>query len=111
MQEFDHSVGSGSSSVTSETIPAHVMVFAVSARVLQTLDGTVSGWSLGTADAPDRFGAGMGTGAGAYARGLLSAPMSFYSAEPLVLTAADGAFAGGSVRLAIHYYEASLPGA
>ena len=111
IREFDHVVGSGESSVTADTIPANAMVFAVTARVTQTLTGSLSGWALGNAGAPERFGSGLGTAAGSGTHGLLAAPMSFYSAEPLVLTAVGGAFASGSVRIAIHFFEASLPGA
>lgn len=110
IREFDHSVAPGETSVTAHTIPANCMVFAVTARVTQSLTGTLSAWALGNADAPERFGAGLSLSAGAFTRGLLAVPMSFYAAEPLVLTAAEGDFAAGQVRIAIHYFEASLPG-
>ena len=110
IREFDHSVAAGSTSVTASTIPANCMVFAVTARVTQSLTGSLSTWALGNADAPERFGAGLSLAAGAFTRGLLAVPMSFYSAEPLVLTAANGDFSAGQVRIAIHYFEVSLPG-
>ncbi len=108
--EFDHAVAAGPSSTTTGMIGAGEMVFAVTARVLADLTGTASGWSLGTAGAPDRFGSGLGLAAGSYARGMLGQPMTFWSAEPLVLTATGGDFAGGSVRLAIHGFDLALPG-
>lgn len=111
IREFDHVIGAGTTSTTEGVIPAGTMVFAVTARVLTAISGTLTSWQLGSAGAPDRFGSGMGKEAGAYARGLLSAPMSYFAAEPLLLTAVGGSFAGGTVRLAIHYYEPSLPGA
>ncbi|MBC7155570.1 MAG: DUF2793 domain-containing protein, partial [Rhodobacteraceae bacterium] len=47
---------------------------------------------------------------GSFARGLLGAPMTFYAPTPLKLTATGGVFAGGTVRLAVHYLEVAVPG-
>lgn len=110
IREFDHAVAAGATSITAHTIPANCMVLAVTARVTQGLTGSLAAWSLGNADAPERFGSSLSPATGAFTRGLLAVPMSFYSSEPLVLTASGGEFAGGSVRVAIHYFEASLPG-
>ena len=110
IREFDHELGSGGSSVTEGTIPANVLVLAVTARVIATIGGTLQSWQLGNDDAPDRFGSGMAVQAGAFARGLLSVPMAFYQPTPLVLGAVGGTFSGGQVRIAIHYFEPSLPG-
>ena len=79
------------------------------APVTEAITGTLTGWSLGTADAPDRFGSGLGLGAGSWARGILSTPMTYWQSEPLRLTATGGSFAGGSVRLALHWWELRLP--
>jgi hypothetical protein len=109
IREFAHELGAGPASLTTEEIPANVMVLAVTARVISTLSGTLSTWRLGSPGADDRFGTGLGVSAGSYARGLLSTATSFYEAEPLLLTAEGGVFAGGSVRFAIHYFEPGLP--
>jgi hypothetical protein len=108
---FEHQIGAGPDSTTAVSIPSHVMVFAVTARVTGEITGSLTSWQLGNAGAPDRFGAGLGLEEGSFARGLLGAPMSFWSAEPLLLSAEGGEFAGGVVRLAIHYYEPGLPAA
>lgn len=110
IREFDHGVGAGDSSVTEGVIPANALVFAVTARVIAAITGTLGSWQLGNAGAPDRFGAGMGLQVGAFARGLLAAPMAYYQPTPLVLTATGGSFSGGAVRFAVHYFEPSLPG-
>lgn len=110
IREFDHVIGAGNSSVTEGTIPGNVLVLAVTARVIAPIAGTLESWQLGTDGAQDRFGTGMGLQAGAFARGLLSVPMAFYEPTPLVLSATGGAFSGGQVRIAIHYFEPSLPG-
>ncbi len=110
VREFEHAVAPGATSLTSVPIPGPVMVLAVTARVIEPLTGTLSGWRLGSADAEDRFGSGMGLAAGSFANGLLSTPMTYFEPEPLLLTAEDGEFAAGVVRIAVHYFEPSLPG-
>lgn len=107
--EIDHVVLPGATSITAAIIPSQAMVIGVSARVVSEIVGTLTGWQLGNLGAPDRFGTGLGTSGGSWARGMLSQPMTFWSAEPLLLTASDGSFASGTVRLAVHYLEISLP--
>ncbi len=107
--ELDQEIAPGPQSLTGEVIPEGSLVFAVTARVVEPIGGTATSWSLGNPGAEDRFGSGLGTGVGSYARGLLSAPMAFYADTPLVLTAGDGAFDGGRVRLALHLYEPGIP--
>ncbi len=108
--EFDHVITAGPASVTDEAIPANVLVFAVTARVVSAIDGSLSAWQLGVDGAPDRFGSGLGLGTGSFARGLLGTPMAQYAPTPLLLTASGGSFAGGTVRIAVHAYKPSLPG-
>jgi hypothetical protein len=110
IREFDHAVTAGLTSSTAVSIPAPVMVFAVTARVIVALTGTLTSWRLGSAAATDRYGTGLGTAAGSYAHGLLATPMTHYADEPLLLGAEGGSFSGGTVRIAIHYFEPALPG-
>ena len=112
VREFDHALTSGTTSTTAETIPANVLVMAVTARVIDTLGGSLESWRLGNPGSASRFGSGLGVQTGSFARGLLSPPMAFYEATPLRLSATGGSFDGtGAVRIAIHYFEPSLPGA
>lgn len=108
--EVDHAVAAGASSQTVPLIPAAAMVLGVTARVTEEITGPLSSWTLGSAGAADRFGAGLGLSEGAWARGILSAPMTYWAPEPLILTATGGTFAAGKVRIAVHYLELSLPG-
>lgn len=110
VDEFDHTVSAGATSVTAGQIADGVMVFAVTARVLTPLTGTLTSWQLGTAGAEDRFGSGLGLAPGSYARGMLSQPVTYFGATPLVLTAEGGDFAGGTVRIAVHALDLDLPG-
>jgi len=107
----DHVVTPGTSLSTGILIPAGVLVIGVTARVRETLTGTLSAWRIGTPGAVDRFGSGLGLPAGSWARGMLGAPMTYYSAAPLVLTAEGGSFAEGRVELAVHFLETRLPAA
>lgn len=108
--EFDHVIAAGPVSDALPGIPANAMVFAVTARVTVAITGTLSAWSLGSDASDDRYGSGLGLGAGSFARGLLGAPQTFYAPTPLRLTATGGDFAGGTVRLAVHYLGVDLPG-
>ncbi len=111
VSEFDQAVTAGGSVTTTQVVPGGCMLFAVTARVVEPITGSLSSWQLGNPGALNRFGSGLGLGAGSWARGLLSAPMSFYESTPLVLTATGGQFAGGRVRVALHLYEVGLPAA
>ncbi|WP_114964935.1 DUF2793 domain-containing protein [Alkalilacustris brevis] len=107
---LEHEVEAGPVSESGVPIPANVMVFAVTARVVEEITGTATGWELGNPGASDRFGSGLGIEEGSFARGLLGAPMAYYAPAPLVLSALGGEFTGGRVRLAVHFYEPGLPG-
>ena len=110
IREFDHTVGVGATSGTATEIPASAMVIGVTGRVIDAITGTATSWQLGTADGLDRFGSGLGIAHGSYLRGILSAPMTYWASSPLILSAVGGDFAGGTVRLAIHYLEIGIPG-
>ncbi|MDS9466010.1 DUF2793 domain-containing protein [Paracoccus sp. MBLB3053] len=102
-------LGPGSSATTSLVIPSGVMVIGVTARVLTAINGTLASWSLGHSDATNRFGEGLGKGAGSWSRGLLGTPMSYWEPTPLQLTATGGQFGGGKVRVVAHWLELRLP--
>ncbi|MDO5657833.1 MAG: DUF2793 domain-containing protein [Paracoccus sp. (in: a-proteobacteria)] len=101
--------GEGSVQETDIVIPHAAMVIGATARVVEPLTGSLSAWSLGTEGAADRFGQGLGLGAGAWARGMLSQPVTYWQPQPLILTAQGGSFTGGRVRLAVHLLELRLP--
>ena len=108
--EFDHEVAAASESVTSAAIPSQSIVFGVTGRVLQPLGGTASSFRVGIGGvSPDRYGSGIGTGAGAWFRGITGSPLAYYADTPLTLTADGGAFGGGVIRIAVHLVELGLP--
>ncbi|AXC50158.1 DUF2793 domain-containing protein [Paracoccus suum] len=107
--ELEVTLTAGTSITTGLVIPSGAMVIGANARVKQTVTGTLTSWQLGTAGALDRFGKGLGLTVGSWARGILSAPMTYWDPAPLILTSTGGAFAGGKIRLAIHWWELRLP--
>jgi hypothetical protein len=109
MAEREVTVAAGATFATGVTIPAGVMVIGAVARVTQALTGSLQTWRLGTADSNNRFGQGLGRGAGSWARGMLGTPMTYYSSANLLMTGEGGAFTGGKVKLAVHWLELRLP--
>lgn len=107
--QIDHVVTAGASSVTASLIPANAVVVGASARVVGALTGSLTSWALGNPGAVGRYGSGLGLGANAYARGILGQPTAFYSPTPMQLDATGGTFSGGMVRIAVHYFEITLP--
>ncbi len=107
--EVDHAVQAGVSSVVSSVIPANTVVYGVTGRVLADVGGA-TGLELGVAGAADRYGSGIGVVAGSWMRGLTGQPLTYYADTDLVLTALGGVFDGsGTVRLAVHLAELTLP--
>jgi hypothetical protein len=102
-------VSTGASVDSGIQIPAHSLVIGATARVSEALTGTLTGWQLGTPGAENRFGQGLGIAAGSWARGLLGQPMTYWQAENLMLTAEGGEFAGGRVKIAVHWLTLRLP--
>lgn len=109
MSEREVVVGGGAAFDTGVAIPSGAMVIGAAARVTQALTGTLTSWRLGTAGATDRFGGGLGKAAGSWARGMLGAPMTYYSDATLLMTGEGGEFTGGRVKLAVHWMELRLP--
>ncbi len=107
--EFDHVIAPGATSATAAVVPQYAMVFAVTARVRTAFGGGLTSWDLGVAGAPDRYGSGLGLAQGSWVSGITGQPVTYYADTPLLLTAAGGNFAGGTLRIAVHYYSATPP--
>jgi len=92
--------------------PDRAVVFGATARVLTAITGTgVTGWRLGVSGATDRYGAGVGLAQGSSLNGVTGAPVGYFADTPLVIDAEGGDFAGGSVRLCLHYMILTPPDA
>ncbi|MDT1061484.1 hypothetical protein RM190_06400 [Paracoccus sp. CPCC 101403] len=105
----DVTIQSGATVTTSMAIPSGVMVVGATARVLTAITGSLTSWSLGHSDAVNRFGEGLGKSAASWSRGILGAPMTYWTPSPLRLTAVGGQFATGKVRIVVHWRELRLP--
>ena len=107
--EIDHNVGAGSVSVVSSALPENAVVYGVTARVMTDIGGATS-LEIGVSGSSDRYGNGIGTSVGSWARGITGTPMTYYSTADLLLTASGGNFDGtGQIRLAVHFAELTLP--
>ena len=107
--EVDHDLGAGASSTVAGFLPANGIVYGITGRVVTAIGGA-STISLGVAGATDRYGSGIGTGAGSWLRGITGQPQTYYAAEDLIVTAGGGNFNGsGVLRLAVHFAELTLP--
>jgi len=108
--EFDHVISAGSTNVTSVVIPNGAQVIGVTGRVTTAIAGTgLTGWELGVAGSTNRYGSGLGLAAGSWLRGLTGQPVTYWADTPLELGALGGSFASGTVRLAIHLVELTMP--
>ena len=106
--EVDHTLNAGATSTTPEVIPDKAVVLGITARVIEDITGA-TGWSLGVAGSPDRYGSGYGVALNSFAHGVTSQPQAYFGATALELTSAGGAFTGGKVRVAVHYAELTPP--
>lgn len=73
------------------------------------ISGTLTTWRLGVASSDNRYGGNLGWAQGAWVRGLTSTPQTYYSDTDLLLTGEGGDFAGGTVRLAVHLMNLTIP--
>ena len=108
--EFDHALLAGATNLTAVSIPAGAQVIGLSGRVVAGLSGAgLTGWRIGVEGADNRYGSGLGVAQNSYLLGLSGAPVTYYSATPILLSAEGGAFAGGTIRLALHVVELEAP--
>lgn len=107
--EIDHAVSAGATSTVSGALPANSIVYGITGRVLATIGGAAT-FEIGVSGSSNRYGSGIGVTAGAWARGITGNPLAYYADTDVILTATGGAFDGsGSVRLAVHFAELTLP--
>ena len=107
--EVDHSISAGNTSVVPGFIPANATVYGITGRVLADIGGVTS-IEIGVAGSSNRYGSGIGATSGAWLRGVTGNPLAYYSDTDLVVTGTGGTFDGtGTLRLAVHFAELTLP--
>ena len=109
IDEIDHTISAGASSTTITAIPANAQVIGVTGRVIQEITGSLTSWQLGVSGALNRYGSGLGLLNNSFTLGLTGAPVTYYSATALELTADGGTFTDGIVRLAVQYITLTPP--
>ena len=90
-------------------VPAGAMVVGVTARVLTAITGSLTSWTLGDTAVPNRFNENLGKAANSWVRGMLGSPLTYWQPTALRLGAAGGQFAGGRVRVVLHWWELRVP--
>lgn len=94
------------------SIPDRAVVFGVTGRVTTALSGAgLTGWRLGAPGAADRYGTAIGLAKDSTVVGLTGAPLAYYGPTPLRIEPEGGVFAGGTIRLAIHFLALTPPDA
>lgn len=107
--EFDVPITAGADVTSTVVIPPRAVVFGVTGRVVDAVTGSATSWSLGVTGDPGRFGTGLGVSLNSWVNGP-AAPIVYWDATPLLLSAQGGVFSGGNVRLVLHYAHLGLPG-
>jgi hypothetical protein len=85
-------------------------VLGVTGRVLTSVAGPTS-WQLGVAADASRYGNLIGTAVDSSVNGVSGSPTAYYGATPVRITGTDAPFTGGSLRLALHYFQLDVPSA
>ena len=99
---------SGASRASTIVIPNRAIVLGVSVRTVTAVLG-VSSFDCGISGEPSKFGGSLGVAVGSSNIDVIG-PTAFYADTPVRLTANGGSFAGGAVRIAIHYLTCGAPG-
>lgn len=105
--ETDVTVPAAASFVTASLIPERAIVFGVTGVVTAEVTGA-SAWRLGVAGDDQRYGSGLSVTQGSWMSGP-SSPIVYWSPTELLVTAEGSDFAGGSLRLAVHFATLSVP--
>lgn len=107
--EVDHVFSAGVSSTVADLLPSGSIVYGITARVVATIGGAAS-FEIGVSGSTNRYGSGIGTDVGAWARGITGSPLAYYADTDLILSAEGGTFDGtGTLRIAAHVAELTLP--
>jgi hypothetical protein len=109
--EFDHVLTAGSFNMTSVVIPNNAVVFGMSGRVVQAINGP-SAFRVGVETSQSRYGTGLGVALNdAYVR-VTSKPQAYYEDTPLRISQEGGVdFVDGVIRLCVHQVILTPPAA
>lgn len=105
--ESDVVITPGSIVTTAPLIPERAMVFGVTGILTAAITGA-SAWRIGVAGDDLRYGSALVTAQGTWLSGPTT-PTVYWSPTSLLISSEDTDFAGGTLRLAIHYAQLSVP--
>jgi hypothetical protein len=108
--EFDHTIVAGHSNVTTVMIPSNTVVFGVSGRVIQAINGPAA-FSIGVNVAKQRFDLGIGGSLNSSFVGLDTKARTYFADTPLIIESQDADFIDGVIRLCIHKVTFQPPAA
>lgn len=89
-------------------IPHHAIVIAVSVRVLQAISGTDS-FSIGVEEDIAKYGGNLGAGQDTTNLGLTNHPLTYWQDTPIRLTATNGRFTAGKIKVTIQLLKPHGP--
>lgn len=98
---------SGASADSTIVIPDRAIVFAVTTRTTEAITGAVS-YDCGIASEAGKYGSSLGVAANSVNSGV-TGPTAYYADTPIRITANGGNFAGGAVRITVHYMLFAAP--
>ena len=107
--EAEYVIAAGGAQPVGLEIPKDSVIFACSARVISTITGSATSWTLALSDGSITFGTGMGLLSGSYCTGILGQPTAIYATKAVRISPVGGSFTGGQLRLAAHFYHIDLP--
>lgn len=105
--EIDVAVPAGGGFSTVDVIPERALVFGATGVVTTAISGA-SAWQLGVAGDEQRYGSGLSISAGSWMSGP-STPTVYWAPTGLWITPEGADFAGGNLRLSVHYATLSVP--
>jgi hypothetical protein len=107
--EFDHTIVPGLSNLTTSVIPDNAIVYGVSGRIIQAINGP-STILVGVASSSALYGLGYGVALNTPILGVTPTPLAYLTDTPLIISAGDSnSFVDGVIRLCIHFAALTPP--
>jgi hypothetical protein len=101
-------VKGGAYAETKIKIPHHSVLIAVNIRVIKAIQGA-SSFSVGTDEDKSRYGSGLSSSQDTTNVGLTNHPMTYWYDKPIRITADNGSFSGGLVKITLQILKPHGP--
>ena len=91
-------------------IPQKSIVFGVTARVLEDIQGqNVASWSIGVNGDLTRYGTDLWLGQGGWSKGLTGSPITYWDDTSIVISPNEGQIDSGKIEIWIYGLELDIP--